>query len=87
MPVHELCRACCHYELRPLTEAEQEKLHLDFGEKDFDLRYARKAIPAYMPNAELTIRLRCLHCGYMAAHPKEYVTEIERFIGNVGSIN
>ncbi len=85
--IDAICRACCHYELRPLTEEEQEKLHLDFGEKDFDLRYARKAISAYMPNAELAIRPRCPHCGYMAAHPKEYVAEIERFIGNVGSIN
>ena len=40
-----------------------------------------KAIPVYMPKAELTIRPGYQHCGYMAAHPKEYVEEIEQFIG------
>ena len=54
---------------------------LDFGEKDFDLKLSRKAIPVYMPKAELTIRPGYQHCGYMAAHPKEYVEEIEQFIG------
>lgn len=57
------------------------KLHLDFGEKDFDLRYSRKTIPVYMPGAELVIRSGYKHCGYMAAHTKEYAEEIERFIG------
>lgn len=30
--------------------------------------------------AELTIRKGFAHCGYMAAHPKEYVEEIETFL-------
>ncbi len=78
--IDAICHACCHYDLRELTEEEQKKLHLDFGEKDFDLKLSRKAIPVYMPNAELAIRPGYQHCGYMAAHPKEYVEEIERFI-------
>ena len=79
--IDAICHACCHYDLRKLTEEEQKKLHLDFGEKDFDLKYSRKTIPVYMPNAELMIRSGYQHCGYMAAHPKEYVEEIEKFIG------
>ena len=78
--IDAICHACCHYELRKLTEAEQKKLHLDFGEKDFDLKLSRKNIPVYMPKAELAIRPGYAHCGYMAAHPKEYVEEIEAFI-------
>ncbi len=78
--IDAICHACCHYDLRKLTEEEQKKLHLDFGEKDFDLKYSRKTIPVYMPDAELTIRPGYQHCGYMAAHPQEYVEEIERFI-------
>ena len=78
--IDAICHACCHYDLRKLTDKEQKKLHLDFGEKDFDLKLSGKAIPMYMPNAELTIRPGYQHCGYMAAHPKEYVEEIERFI-------
>ncbi len=78
--IDAICHACCHFDLRKLTDEEQKKLHLDFGEKDFDLKLSRKAIPVYMPKAELTIRPGYQHCGYMAAHPKEYVEEIERFI-------
>ncbi len=78
--IDAICHACCHYNLRKLTDEEQKKLHLDFGEKDFDLKLSRKAIPVYMPKAELTIRHGYQHCGFMAAHPREYVEEIERFI-------
>ena len=79
--IDAICHACCHYDLRKLTDEEQKKLHLDFGEKDFDLKYSRKTIPVYMPKADLTIRHGYQHCGYMAAHPKEYVEELELFIG------
>jgi pimeloyl-ACP methyl ester carboxylesterase len=78
--IDAICHACCHYDLRKLTYEEQKKLHLDFGEKDFDWLYSKKSIPVYMPNAELVLRHGYQHCGYMAAHPKEYVEEIERFI-------
>ena len=79
--IDAICHACCHYDLQKLSEEQQHSLHLDFGEKDFDLKISRKAIPVYMPEAEVVIRQGYPHCGYMAAHPKEYVEEIERFIG------
>ena len=63
-----------------LQKEVQAKLHLDFGEKDFDWKYSKKTIPIYMPEAELVIRPGFQHCGYMAAHPKEYAEEIEAFI-------
>jgi pimeloyl-ACP methyl ester carboxylesterase len=78
--IDAICHACCHYDLRKLTEEEQMKLHLDFGEKDFDLRYSKNTIPVYMPKAEVTIRKGYAHCGYMAAKPAEYVRQIEEFI-------
>ena len=78
--IDAICRACCHYDLRKLTDEEQKKLHLDFGEKDFDWMYSRKTIPRYMPNAELVIRPGYQHCGYMAAEPKAYVEQIEAFM-------
>ena len=78
--IDAICHACCHYDLRKLTDEEQRKLHLDFGEKDFDWKISRKTIPVYMPNAEVTIRPGYKHCGYMAAHPKEYVEEMEKFM-------
>jgi len=78
--IDAICHACCHYDLRKLTKEEQNKLHLDFGENDFDLKYSKKTIPVYMPEAELVIRSGFQHCGYLAAHPKEYAEEIESFI-------
>ena len=80
--IDAICYACSHYDLRELTDAEQKKMHFDFGDRDFDLKYSRKTISAYMPEAELTIRKGYIHCGYMAAHPQEYVEQIEAFIGN-----
>lgn len=78
--INAICYACCHYDLRELTDSEQKKLHFDFGEKDLDLRYSKKTIPIYMPKAELTIRKGHVHCGYMAAHLQAYVEQIEAFI-------
>ena len=78
--IDAICRACCHYDLRKLTAEEQAKLHLDFGEKDFDWKYSKKTIPVYMPNAELVIRSGRAHCGYMAAEPKAYAEQIEAFM-------
>jgi len=79
--IDAICHACCHYDLRKLTEDEQGRLHLDFGEKDFDYMYSKKTIPVYMPNAELKIRPGYAHCGYMAAETERYVKEIEAFMG------
>lgn len=81
--IDAICHACCHYDLRRLTDEEQRKLHLDFGEKDFDWRYSRKAIPNYMPKAELALRSGYAHCGYMAAEPEKYVSQIEAFMERV----
>lgn len=80
--IDAICHACCHYDLRKLTDEEQRKLHLDFGEKDFDWMYSKKTIPVFMPKAELTLRPGYAHCGYMAAETEKYVKEIEEFIGS-----
>ena len=73
-------RPTCSFDQSMQQKEVQAKLHLDFGEKDFDWKYSKKTIPIYMPEAELVIRPGFQHCGYMAAHPKEYAEEIEAFI-------
>lgn len=78
--IDHICHACCHYDLRVLTDDRQRRLHLDFGQKDFDWKYSRKTIPVYMPGAELVIRPGYPHCGYMAAEPKAYVEQMEAFM-------
>jgi len=37
-------------------------------------------LPKYLPNEKPVIRKGYPHCGYMAAHTKEYVEEMESFI-------
>ena len=78
--IDAICYACCHYEMKVLTTKQQRKLHLEYGEKDFDLMLSKKSLPEYMPNVKPVIRKGYPHCGYMAAHTKEYVEEMERFI-------
>ena len=81
--IDAICHACCHYDLRELTDEEQHRLHLDYGDQDFDWKYSRKAVPRYMPKAELTLRHGYGHCGYMAAETKAYVEQIEAFLSRV----
>ena len=78
--VDNICYACCHYDLKPLTQSQQSKLHLEYGSGDFDLKISRKAMKTYMPSVTPVIREGYGHCGYMAAHPKEYVEEMERWM-------
>lgn len=78
--IDAICYACCHYDMKVLTTEQQQKLHLEYGEKDFDLKLSKKSLPKYMPNVKPVIRKGYPHCGYLAAHTKEYVEEIERHI-------
>ena len=78
--IDAICYACCHYEMKILTAEKQRKLHLEYGEKDFDLKLSKKTLPKFMPIVKPVIRKGYPHCGYMAAHTKEYVEEMERFI-------
>ncbi len=78
--IDAICYACCHYDMKVLTDEQQRKIHLEYGEKDFDLMLSKKSLPKYMPNVKLVIRKSYPHCGYMAAHTKEYVEEMEGFI-------
>lgn len=34
-----------NYDINPLSKEQQAKLHLEYGEKDFDLNYKAKAVP------------------------------------------
>ena len=78
--IDEICHACCTYDMKPLSKEHQAKLHLEYGEKDFDLKLSRKSFAKYMPDVKVVIRKGYPHCGYMAAHTREYVEEIEEFI-------
>lgn len=49
------CHACCHYDLHLLTAEQQSKLHLEYGEKDFDLGVSKKAFKKYLPEVDVII--------------------------------
>ena len=63
-----------------LTTEQQQKLHLEYGEKDFDLKLSKKSLPKFLPNVKPVIRKGYPHCGYMAAETAEYVKQIEEFM-------
>lgn len=75
-----ICHACCHYDLHLLTAEQQSKLHLEYGEKDFDLGVSKKAFKKYLPEVDVIIRKGYPHCGYFAGNTAAYVTELEAFI-------
>ncbi len=84
--IDAICYACCHYDMKELTPEQQRSLHLEYGEKDFDLKLSAKSLPKFMPDVKPVIRKGYPHCGYMAAHTKEYVEEIEAFISNKSNL-
>lgn len=78
--IDAICHACCHYDLHLLTAEQQSKLHLEYGEKDFDLGVSKKAFKKYLPEVDVIIRKGYPHCGYFAGNTAAYVTELEAFI-------
>lgn len=78
--IDRICDVCSHRELRSLTLARPQALHLDWGQFDSNRKLSQKAVSTYFPHAEITIRSGYIHCGYMAFRTKEYVEELERFM-------
>lgn len=78
--IKAICHACCHYEIQKFIDEQQKNLHLEYGETDPDYMLSKKTLAKYLPNVNPIIRKGYSHCGYMAAHTKEYVEEIECFI-------
>ena len=80
--IDAICYACCHYELFQMTKEQQSRLHLEYGEKDFDLILSKKSIKKYFPYVQPVIRKGYGHCTYMAAHTEDYAKEIELFMSD-----
>ena len=75
-----ICWACCHYDLTPLSEDLQNKIHLEYGQKDPDYLLSKKGLRTYWPKVKPVLRKEMGHCEYMAWHTKAYVEEIEEYI-------
>ncbi|SEI57373.1 alpha/beta fold hydrolase [Streptococcus equinus] len=80
--IDAICHVCCHYDLHVLTDEQQAKLHLEYGEKDFDLGISKKAFKKYLPKVDVIIRKGYPHCGYFSANTKAYIEELEAFMSD-----
>ena len=74
--ITNICRACSRRKLQKVSGA----IHLEWGEKDPNLKSALPQVKTYLPTAEVVTRGGYGHCGYMAFHTREYVREMEAFI-------
>ena len=65
---------------RGCSDGEPQQLYLDYVEKDFEWRYSRKTVPVYMQKVGRVIRPVYPHCGYMAAEPNYFMSQIKAFM-------
>lgn len=79
--IDAICYACCHYDIKKFSDEQQKNLHLEYGENDPDYKLSKKSLTKYLPKVKPIIRKGYSHCGYMAAHMKEYVEDMETFMG------
>ncbi len=71
---------CTYVNLPELSEAVQKKCIFAFGEKDSDLKQARKIQPAKYPHAELKIWPGYDHCVKMTADSQNYTDMLKTFL-------
>lgn len=70
---------CAFVNLPELTEEIQQKCTFAYGERDGDLKKARKAQPVKYPKAELTIWPGCGHCEKMTDESKKYAKMLQSY--------
>lgn len=64
--IRAIVRDCSHVSLPPLSPAVQRRCTFAYGEKDSDLRLARRVIPRLYPEAELRVWPGWGHCERMS---------------------
>ena len=70
--IRAIVRDCSHVSLPPLSPAIQRRCTFAYGEKDSDLRLARRVIPRLYPEAELRIWPGSGHCEHMSRDSVTY---------------
>ena len=63
-----------------LNEEQQENTHFIFGERDCNLKNARKRIPDIYPGSEIKVLPGLSHCEMIGKEPDRYVELIKSFI-------
>ena len=64
--IHAIVHDCSHVSLPPLSPTTQRRCTFAYGEKDSDLRLARRVIPRLCPQAELRVWPGSGHCERMS---------------------
>ena len=71
---------CSHIRFPELTEEEQKNCIFAYGEKDGDLKKAKKICPKKYPAARLSIWPGCGHCTFMTEDPERYAAMLTAFL-------
>ena len=70
--IRAIVRDCSHVSLPPPSPATQRRCTFAYGEKDSDLRLARRVIPRLYPQAELRVWPGSGHCERMSRDSATY---------------
>ncbi len=70
--IRAIVRDCSHVRLPPLSPAVQRRCTFAYGEKDSDLRLARRVIPSLYTEAELRVWPGSGHCERMSRDALTY---------------
>ena len=71
---------CSYVNLPTLTSEQQKNTVFAYGEKDADLKIARKICPKQYPQAKLMIWPGCGHCTHITEAPAQYAAMLKAFI-------
>ena len=74
--VKNIVKDCSFVNLPNMSKELQEKCVFSYGEKDDDLKQAKKVIPVKYPNAKLKIDERYGHCERISNDSEKYVDEL-----------
>jgi len=70
--IRAIVRDCSHVSLPPLSPDVQRRCTFAYGEKDSDLRLARRTVPRLYPGAELVVWPGRSHCERMSRDSRAY---------------
>ena len=70
--VRAIVHDCSHVSLPPLSPTTQQHCTFAYGEKDSDLRLARRTVPRLYPDAELVVWPGWGHCERMSRDSRAY---------------
>lgn len=70
--IRAIVRDCSHVRLPPLSPSTQRHCTFAYGDKDSDLRLARRMIPRLYPQAELRVWPGSGHCEHMSRDSVAY---------------